>query len=94
MCIHGSIQAGRGREGGDTGEPHLTGWTWPHARARPFSAGDMVISVCQTADVWRMRTLMAYELDEPFAALMSSSARHSAMDLTFRNADSRVCVQV
>lgn len=36
-------------------------------------------------------TLMAYELDEPFAALISSSARHSAMDLTFRKADSRVC---
>ena len=35
---------------------------------------------------------MAYELDEPFAALMSSSARHSAIDLTLRNADSRVCV--
>jgi hypothetical protein len=36
------------------------------------------------------RTLMAYELDEPFAALISSSARHSAMDLTLRKADSRV----
>jgi hypothetical protein len=36
------------------------------------------------------RTLMAYELDEPFAALMSSSARHSAIDFTLRNADSRV----
>lgn len=36
-------------------------------------------------------TLMAYELEEPFAALMSSSARHSATDLTLRNADSRVC---
>lgn len=33
---------------------------------------------------------MAYELDEPFAALMSSSAKHSATDLTLRNADSRV----
>ena len=33
---------------------------------------------------------MAYEFEEPFAALMSSSARHSAMDLTLRNADSRV----
>ena len=37
-----------------------------------------------------MRTLMAYELDEPIAALMSSSARHSAIDLTLRKADSRV----
>ena len=36
------------------------------------------------------RTLMAYELDDPFAALISSSAKHSAMDLTLRNADSRV----
>ena len=36
-------------------------------------------------------TLIAYEFDEPFAALMSSSARHSATDLTLRNADSRVC---
>lgn len=35
-------------------------------------------------------TLMAYELDEPLAALMSSSARHSAIDLTLRKADSRV----
>ena len=34
--------------------------------------------------------LMAYELDEPLAALMSSSARHSAIDFTLRNADSRV----
>lgn len=37
-------------------------------------------------------TLMAYEFDDPFAALMSSSARHSAMDLTLRNADSRVYI--
>jgi hypothetical protein len=37
------------------------------------------------------RTLIAYELDEPFAAFMSSSARHSATDFTLRNADSRVC---
>lgn len=36
-------------------------------------------------------TLIAYEFDEPFAALMSSSARHSATDLTLRKADSRVC---
>ena len=35
-------------------------------------------------------TLMAYELEEPLAALMSSSARHSAIDLTLRKADSRV----
>lgn len=28
--------------------------------------------------------LMAYEFDEPFAALINSSARHSAIDLTFR----------
>lgn len=42
--------------------------------------------------VWAVRrTLIAYEFDEPFAALISSSARHSAMDLTLRNADSRVC---
>ena len=33
---------------------------------------------------------MAYELEEPLAALMSSSARHSAIDLTLRKADSRV----
>lgn len=39
---------------------------------------------------WK-RTLMAYEFEEPFAALMSSSAKHSATDLTLRNADSRVC---
>jgi hypothetical protein len=38
------------------------------------------------------RTLIAYELDEPLAALMSSSARHSAMDFTFRNAESRVYI--
>jgi hypothetical protein len=38
-----------------------------------------------------LRTLMAYEFDDPLAALMSSSARHSAMDLTFRKAESRVC---
>jgi len=36
------------------------------------------------------QTLIAYELDEPLAALMSSSARHSAIDLTLRKADSRV----
>lgn len=36
-------------------------------------------------------TLIAYEFDEPLAALMSSSAKHSAMDFTFRKADSRVC---
>ena len=36
--------------------------------------------------------LMAYELDEPLAALISSSARHSAIDLTLRKADSRVYV--
>ena len=36
--------------------------------------------------------LMAYELDEPLAALINSSARHSAIDLTLRKADSRVCV--
>lgn len=35
-------------------------------------------------------TLIAYEFDEPLAALISSSARHSAMDLTLRKADSRV----
>ena len=28
---------------------------------------------------------MAYELDEPLAALINSSARHSAIDLTFLN---------
>jgi hypothetical protein len=38
-----------------------------------------------------IRTLIAYEFEEPLAALMSSSARHSAMDLTLRNAESRVC---
>jgi hypothetical protein len=32
---------------------------------------------------------MAYELDEPLAALMSSSARHSAMVLMFLKAASR-----
>jgi hypothetical protein len=37
-------------------------------------------------------TLIAYEFDDPFAAFISSSAKHSAIDLTFRNADSRVCV--
>jgi len=35
-------------------------------------------------------TLMAYEFEEPLAALISSSARHSAIDFTLRNADSRV----
>jgi hypothetical protein len=35
-------------------------------------------------------TLIAYELDDPLAALINSSARHSATDLTFRNALSRV----
>ena len=38
--------------------------------------------------------LMAYELDEPLAALMSSSAKHSAIDFTLRNADSRVYIGV
>lgn len=33
---------------------------------------------------------MAYEFEEPFAALISSSAKHSATDLTLRKADSRV----
>merc|ERR1712225_134399 len=33
--------------------------------------------------------LMAYELEEPLAALMSSSARHSATDLMLRKAASR-----
>jgi hypothetical protein len=33
---------------------------------------------------------MAYEFEDPFAAFINSSARHSAMDLTLRNADSRV----
>lgn len=35
--------------------------------------------------------LIAYEFEEPLAALMSSSARHSATDFTLRKADSRVC---
>ena len=34
--------------------------------------------------------MIAYEFDEPFAALISSSAKHSAIDFTFLNADSRV----
>ena len=37
--------------------------------------------------------LMAYELEDPLAALASSSARHSEMDLTLWKADSRVCTQ-
>jgi hypothetical protein len=41
-----------------------------------------------------VQTLMAYEFDDPFAALMSSSARHSAIDFTLRNADSRVWIKV
>jgi hypothetical protein len=36
---------------------------------------------------------MAYELEEPLAALASSSARHSEMDLTLWKADSRVYVR-
>ena len=36
--------------------------------------------------------LMAYELEEPLAALISSSARHSAMVLMLRKADSRAPV--
>src|SRR3569833_1734993 len=36
--------------------------------------------------------LLAYELLLPLAALMSSSARHSAIDLTFRNDASRAPV--
>ena len=36
--------------------------------------------------------LMAYELDDPLAALISSSARHSAMVLMLRKADSRAPV--
>jgi len=32
-----------------------------------------------------------YELDDPLAALASSSAKHSEMDLTLWKADSRVC---
>lgn len=36
--------------------------------------------------------LMAYELEDPFAALISSSARHSAMVLMLRKADSRAPV--
>ena len=40
----------------------------------------------------RQLTLMAYEFEEPFAALMSSSARHSAIDFTLRKADSRVYI--
>jgi hypothetical protein len=35
---------------------------------------------------------MAYELLEPLAALISSSARHSAMVFTLRNAASRAPV--
>jgi hypothetical protein len=35
---------------------------------------------------------MAYEFEEPFAALISSSARHSATDLTLRKALSRVYI--
>merc|ERR1719391_1626183 len=37
--------------------------------------------------------LMAYEFDDPFAALMSSSARHSAIVLMFLKAASRAPVQ-
>ena len=37
--------------------------------------------------------LMAYELEDPLAALASSSARHSEMDLTLWKADSRVCTR-
>jgi len=39
----------------------------------------------------QLRTLIAYEFDDPFAALINSSAKHSAIDLTLRKADSRVC---
>lgn len=46
------------------------------------------------SDDERILALMAYEFDEPLAALMSSSARHSAIDFTLRNADSRVCMVV
>lgn len=34
---------------------------------------------------------MAYELEDPLAALTSSSARHSETDLELWKADSRVC---
>ena len=69
----------------------FTGWTWRHARAHPFSVReDDDVSDEVIGRILGLRTLMAYELDEPFAALMSSSARHSATDLTLRNADSRV----
>ena len=71
----------------------ITDWTWQLARVHPFSVFHFISSqnlprkkyVCEEE-----LTLMAYEFDEPLAALMSSSARHSAMDLTLRNADSRV----
>lgn len=68
----------------------FTGWTWRHARARPFSieGGQGMRHITKRSK--NELTLMAYEFDEPFAALMSSSARHSAMDFTLRNADSRV----
>jgi len=42
-------------------------------------------------DKVKPNTLIAYEFDDPLAALINSSAKHSAMDLTLRKAESRVC---
>ena len=71
----------------------FTGWTWRHVRARPFSiAHKDRISTRTITDDRTNPTLIAYEFEEPLAALISSSARHSAIDFTLRNADSRVYV--
>ena len=72
----------------------FTDWTWPHVRARPFSICAKWSAWRSLEIKWRVQTLMAYEFDDPFAALMSSSARHSAIDFTLRNADSRVWIKV
>jgi len=70
----------------------ITDWTSPLAPTRLFS-GIIFRFTTQTCRERCTRTLMAYELEDPFAALISSSARHSAIDLTLRKAESRVYMQ-
>lgn len=63
---------------------------WRHAPVRLFSTSSKVAREKEYGSRQMRQTFMAYEFDEPFAALMSSSARHSATDFTLRKADSRV----
>lgn len=80
----------------------LNDWPWPPSRFHPSSWSrnctliwDEALSFyCRIHDMIYQFDLRvnSYLLDDPFAALISSSARHSAMVLIFLNALSRAPV--